>query len=176
MRNAMMALALAVAGTPALAGHSHDRVRLEDCLTAARSLRAGDFVKVEYLAFSDEGHAAYEIEVRDADGREWEFECSTVTGQIQEIEQEVDSPKDPLFAARMKVTEAEAIATATRLYPGDVEEVEYEIEANGAASYEFDIVDRYGVEFKVEVDATSGEIVEVQMEQWEIGAEASADR
>lgn len=153
------------------ADHSHKKVRLEDCLTAARAIRAGDFVKVEYLSFTDEGGAAYEIEIRDPDGREWEFECNVATGQIVEIEQEVDSPNDPLFKQQMKISEQEALKIATRLYPGTLKEVEYEIEVDGRASYEFDIVDKYGVEFKVEVDATTGEIVEVQLEQWEIGEE-----
>jgi uncharacterized membrane protein YkoI len=171
----MLILVLMTAtATPVMAGNSGKRVELEDCLKAATAIRAGDFVKVEYLAYTDEGESAYEIEVRDPDGREWEFECSATTGSIIEMEQEVESANDPLFKRHMKVSESDARNTALQLYPGTVEEVEYEIEANGAASYEFDIVDKYGVEFKVEVDAASGAIVEVQMEKWEIGEEDAA--
>ncbi len=50
-------------------------------------------------------------------------------------------------------------------------EVEYEIEENGDASYEFDIVNDKGVETKVEVDAATGKIIEVAIEEWEIGIE-----
>ena len=161
-------------GTDVYAGHPHKKVRLEDCLVATKAIRAGEFIKVEYLSFTDEGEAVYEIEVRDPDGKEWEFECSAVTGQILEIEQEVDSPNDPLFKKHMKVSEEEARKIATAVYPGTIEEVEYEIEFNGMPVYEFVIVDKYGVTFKVEVSAATGEIVEVQMRQWKIGVEGSA--
>lgn len=171
MNKYLVVVLLIAFGTDVYAGHPHKKVRLEDCLMAAKAIRVGQFVKVEFLNYTDEGEAAYEIEIRDPDGKEWEFECSASTGQIIEIEQEVESANDPLFKKHMKVTEEEARKTATQLYPGKIEEVEYEIEANGAASYEFDIIDKYGVEFKVEVDAATGEIVEVQLEQWEIGEE-----
>ncbi|HSR63544.1 MAG TPA: PepSY domain-containing protein [Gammaproteobacteria bacterium] len=154
------------------AGHGYGGPdKLEKCLMAAQAIRAGSFVKLEYLGFTDEGTSSYEIEIRDPDGNEWEFECSTRTGEILEIEQEVDSPESPLFKRNMKISEQQARKIATDLYPGTIEEVEYEIEANGDASYEFDIVDKYGVEFKIEVDATTGDIVEVQIERWEIGEE-----
>lgn len=76
----------------------------------------------------------------------------------------------------MKVTEEDAKATALKAYPGVIEEVEYEIEANGDASYEFDIVNSKGVETKVEVDATTGKIIEVAIEEWEIGEETDERR
>lgn len=49
--------------------------------------------------------------------------------------------------------------------------MEYEVESEGYASYELDIQDTGGTEFKVEVNATNGEIVEVLVEEWEIGQE-----
>lgn len=153
------------------AEHSQAPGSLESCLTHVTEIRAGDFIKVEYLGFADEGGAAWEIELRDIDGKDWEFECDAGNGDIIEIEQEVDSPDHPLFKHRVKVSEDEARDIALRLYPGTVQEVEYEIESNGMASYEFDILDKYGVEFKVEVDATTGEIVEFQLEKWEIGGD-----
>jgi uncharacterized membrane protein YkoI len=55
--------------------------------------------------------------------------------------------------------------------PGEIVEVEYEIESNGNASYEFDIKTDKG-EVKLEVDATSGKIVEEkQTEIYQIGKE-----
>jgi uncharacterized membrane protein YkoI len=163
-----------LAALPALAGHGgHDP--LEGCLKEVRAIRPGDVVKVEYLGFTDEQKAAYEIEVRTDNGQEWEFECAARSGTILEFEQEVDSPTHELFKRHMKVSEDQARKIATELYPGEIVEVEYEIEANGDASYEFDIEDRWGVEFKVEVDAATGAIVEVQIERWEIGAEDTAD-
>lgn len=158
---------LTIAALPALAGHGGG---LEKCLHAASAVRPGQFAKVEYLSVTDEGGTAYEIEVAASNGTDWEFECDD-RGRIIEMEQEVDSAKHPLFAAKMKVDEATARATALRLYPGTIDEVEYEIEMNGDASYEFDVIDEFGVEFKIEIDATTGDVVEVQVESWEIGIE-----
>lgn len=168
---ALAALTLTVVAPSAPAGHGHRGASLEDCLAAASAVRKGAYVKVEYLVHADEGQPAYEIEIRDGAGREWELECGAHTGAILEIEQEADSADDPLFKANAKVSEGDARATASKLYPGKVEEVEYEIEANGDASYEFDIVDADGTEWKVEIDAATGKVVEVQVEKWEIGEE-----
>ncbi|MEM1187564.1 MAG: PepSY domain-containing protein [Pseudomonadota bacterium] len=145
---------------------------LEDCLKAAQTIQSGDFIKLEYLDPSAEGEPAYEIELRTAEGREWEFMCDAEDGTIFEIEQEAESADDPLFKAGMKVSLADAQKKVLALYPGEIEEVEYEIEANGDASYEMDVVDGNGTEFKVEVSAATGEIIEVAVEHWEIGEES----
>lgn len=160
---------LAGFSTAAFAGHGHGD--MEKCLKTVSKIKSGDFVKVEYLSFTDEGVPAYEIEVRDGDGNEWEFECSARDARIMEMEREAESADDELFKKKMKVSEADARATATGLYPGKVEEVEYEIEANGDPSYEFDIVDSDDTEWKIEVSTVTGEIIEVQVEEWEIGEE-----
>ncbi|MBT2969179.1 MAG: hypothetical protein B6D72_00130 [gamma proteobacterium symbiont of Ctena orbiculata] len=145
---------------------------LDDCLHAASQIKAGDFVKVEFLNPSAEGRPTYEIEVRAANGREWEFMCDAENGMIYEMEQEVESADDPLFKKNAKVTAKQASDTVLELYPGKIEEIEFEIETNGDASYEIDVVDEGGTEFKVEVDAASGKVIEVHVEQWEIGEEA----
>jgi len=103
---------------------------------------------------------------------EWELMCDRSTGTIYEIEREVTSTSDPLFKKNMKVNEDAARKAALALYSGKVVHTEYEIEANGAASYEFDIFERPGVTYKVEVDATTGEVVEVSIEKWDIGRES----
>lgn len=170
-----LAMALAAPTLPFLVhadtGAGHHGSSLETCLMAAQSIQAGDFLKLEYLDPSARGAPAYEIELRAASGREWEFMCDVATGTIIEIEQEAESADDPLFKAKATVSLEEAMATVLRLYPGEVEEVEYEIEANGDVSYEIDVVTEGGTEFKVEVDAASGAIVEVGVEKWEIGEE-----
>ena len=74
------------------------------------------------------------------------------------------SVDDEAFKKNLKVTEKEAIAIALKAHPGTVQEVEYEIEENGDASYELDIVDNKGVETKVEVNAANGKIIEVTTE------------
>lgn len=153
-------------------GDGHHGNSLETCLASAQEIQAGDFLKLEYLDPSAEGAPAYEIELRAANGREWEFMCDAATGVIFEIEQEAESADDPLFAAGVKVSLEDAKATVLGLYPGEIEEVEYEIEANGNASYEMDVVSEGGTEFKVEVDAATGAIIEVAVERWEIGEES----
>ena len=152
-------------------------IRLQACLDAAQSIKAparpGDFTKVEYLDPAEGGVAALEIELTDANGQEWEFMCNAHTGAIYEIEREVESAADPAFKAKMNVSEQAAIAAAKAFVGQDAElgEVEYELESNGAASYEFDLYSG-GTEWKVEVDAATGEVIEVHVERWEIGAEA----
>ncbi len=177
MRNGTAVLVLSpvllLGASAAWAGHDHrgHKGSLEACLEAASEIKSGEFAKVEHLSVTDEGTPAYEIEVHTDDGGQWEFECDARTGSIVEMEQEVESAGDEPFAGRAKISEKEAIRTAKGLYPGTVQELEYEIESDGAASYELDIRDSGGTEFKVEVDATSGKIVEVQVEEWEIGQE-----
>ena len=151
-------------------------VRIETCLQAAAAVVPGEYVKVEFLAPSAEGVPAYEIELRDARGREWELMCNAINGQVFEIEQEVESAGDPLFSAKAKVSEAQALDTVLKLYPGVVREVEFEIEGNGDPSYEIDVMNEDGTEFKIEVDAVSGAIIEVAVERWEIGEEDSERR
>ena len=110
----------------------------------------------------------FEIELADANGQAWEFMCDARSGQIYEIEQEAASTSDARFNA--EVSEEAARQTVLDLYGGTVVEVEYEIESNGGSSYEIDVY-AGGTEWKVEVDAATGAIIEVHVEQWEIGVE-----
>lgn len=153
-----------------------ETVRVETCLIAASAVKTGDYLKVEFLSVSPRGVPTYEIEIRGTDGREWELMCDALTGTIYEIEQEAGSDSDPLFRERAKVSEQEARDKALSLYPGTIEEVEYELESNGDPSYEIDLVSSDGTEFKIEVDAVTGEIIEVSIEAWEIGQESSERR
>jgi uncharacterized membrane protein YkoI len=99
--------------------------------------------------------------------------CEADDGVIYEIEQEAASADDPLFKQNVKVSEQQARQTVTDLYPGTIKEVEYEIETNSDSTYEIDVVDEERTEWKVEVDAASGDIIETHIEQWEIGYEAN---
>ncbi|MDC9729545.1 MAG: PepSY domain-containing protein [Methyloprofundus sp.] len=147
---------------------------LEKCIAAIQKQKSGELIKLEKL--NAEGKAVYEFELEDVNGFEWEFMCDVNSGKIIEVESEVSSTNSLAFKSKMKVTEEDAKATALKAYPGVIEEVEYEIEANGDASYEFDIVNSKGIETKVEVDAATGKIIEVATEEWEIGEEADEKR
>ncbi len=162
------ATALLFCGAQGLAGESDS---LEACLKAANAVKPGAFVKVEKLAVVQGGEPTYEIEIRDRDGAEWELMCAVEDARIYEIEREVRSADDPAFRSRAKVPPQAAANTALAMFPGTIQETEYEIEANGDPTYEFDIVSNDGREFKVEVDAVTGRIIEVSVETWEIGEE-----
>jgi uncharacterized membrane protein YkoI len=146
------------------------KVSMEQCLEAALAKKDGEVVKLEFK--TERGTPTYEFEIAGKDGKSWEYECGANTGKITEEEQEVDSPDDPLFKAKMKVGEEEAKKIALEKHPGEIVETEYEIESNGDASYEFDIKTADGKEVKMEVDATTGKIVEDDEEEiYQIGQE-----
>jgi hypothetical protein len=134
-----LVLVLFAAVPVGFAQSARDTVHIETCLVAASAVKAGDYPKVEYLAVSPRGVPTYAIEVRGTDGREWELMCDAITGTIYEIEQEAAGSSDSVFQEQAKVSEEEARAKALSIYPGTVEEVEYELESNGDASYEIDI-------------------------------------
>jgi uncharacterized membrane protein YkoI len=164
--------ALATAPVIAKGGHGHHGEGLHKCLKAASKIKDGYYQKLEYLTMTATGARTYEIEIKDKNGVEWELMCDIRHGDIYEIEREVETASDPLFKKHMKVDEKTAANTALELYPGNLVHTEYEIEADGSASYEFDIYDKPGVTYKVEVDASTGEIIEVNIEKWDIGREA----
>ncbi len=144
--------------------------QFEKCLAVALEERSGQVVKVELK--NVEGNKVYEFDIRGIDGSDWDVACNALRGVISEVEREVDNVNHPLFKVKAKVNEADARETALAIYPGEIVEVEYEIESNGDASYEFDIDTKIaGQQMKIEVDATSGEIVEAHREIWQIGLE-----
>ncbi len=147
---------------------------LESCIQAVKKEKSGDLVKLEKLSVAGKG--AYELELRDSNHQEWEFMCDADSGKVTEREAEVADPNSLAFKKNVKVTEEDAAAIALKANPGTIEEVEYEVEENGAASYEFDIVNDKGVETKIEVDAASGKVIETATEEWEIGEEADERR
>ena len=147
------------------------KVSIETCILAAQAVHKGSMVKLEVKL--EKGISTYEFDIESPDGTAWDIECNGRTGKITEIEQEVKNADDPLFKAKMKVTLEEAKQIALKAYPGKISdnEIEYEIEANGDASYEFDIHMASGKEMKVEVDASTGKIVEANEELYQIGRE-----
>jgi len=155
--------------TVAMADKHSNPHQFDKCMAAALEERPGDIVKVEFK--NEQGAHMYEFDIRGIDGSDWDVECNAHRGLISEIEREVDSVNHPLFKAKMKVSESDAREIALAIYPGVIVEVEYEIEPNGSASYEFDIDTTLNQQMKVEVDATSGEIVEANRELWQIGLE-----
>lgn len=164
-------LALAFTSS-AMADHGTIKPKAYDslgkCVVAALSKHDGKIVKLEMK--SEQKMAVYEFDIESADGTAWDIECDVKTAKVTEVEQEVKQD-DAKFVAMAKVSEADAKATALAAHPGTIAETEYELEPNGKASYEFDITEADGEEVKVEVDASSGKIVEVSYEVYQIGVE-----
>lgn len=141
----------------------------ESCLQTALQARDGQVVKVELKLEND--REVYEFDIRTLDGKDWDVECLKATGELIELEQEVDHPNHPLFKRNVKFNEEEARKIALKRFPGEIIEVEYEIESNGASSYEFDIDTYQGDEIKIEIDAATGKVVETNQELWQVGLE-----
>lgn len=171
LRKSIVIVALmAGVGPVAAAEFAHGARPFEDCLGAALTRQPGRVVKVEFKVTAA-GRNVYEFDVQGADGRSWDIECDADTGAVIGVEREVDSAADAQFAAQPRITEAEARATVAPTHPGEIEEVEYEIEEDGGATYEFDVAGRNGEQTKVEVNAANGEIIEVDQERWQVGFE-----
>ena len=156
----------------AIAEHASIKPNANDslgkCVVAALSKHDGKIVKMEMK--SEQKTAMYEFDIESADGTAWDIECNVKTSKVTEVEQEVKAD-DAKFKALAKVSEADAKATALAAHPGNVAEVEYELESDGKASYEFDITEADNEEVKVEVDATTGKIAETSYEVYQIGKE-----
>lgn len=159
------------ASVPAMAAFDMPKTQasMETCLQAALAKRDGEVVKLE---FKDErGVPVYEFEVLGKDGKSWELECDANKGAITEEEEEVDNADHPLFKAKAKISLEQAKDIALKAHPGTVTEIEYEIEADGGASYEIDIQTAKG-EIKLEVDAATGKIIEDnEREVYQVGKE-----
>ncbi len=106
-----------------------------------------------------------EIDVKGADGVKWEFKCDKATAVILEKEQELPNADHPAFTALKKIDEAQARKIALEAHPGTITKVEYEIEKDGTATYEFDIKTGDGREMEVEVDAATGKIIKAEEDE-----------
>lgn len=154
----------------ALADHNTLKPKAYDslgkCVKAALAKHDGKIIKTEFK--SEDKKGVYEFDIESADGSRWDIECDAKSSKVTEIEEEVKAD-DARFKSIAKITKAAAEATALAAHPGTVVETEYELEADGKASYEFDIVEADKEEIKVEVDAVTGKIVEVSYEAYQIG-------
>ncbi len=144
-------------------------VSIETCLDAALDTIPGNPRKVELKLEGDDPVYEFDIEAK-ADGNTYNVECNAEEGFVTEIEREVTAD-DAVFQRLAKISEAEAEKLATSIHPGKVVAREMEVGFDGDATYEFDIQSIHGYEVKVDVDATTGEIEEANIEIYEIGSE-----
>jgi uncharacterized membrane protein YkoI len=158
--------------SPVIIAATFDIGDINGCMAAAHKAKENtNFLKLEELLYKKE--IIYEIEARDPKGVVWEFECRAEGGgTIFKVTREVESPTDPLFKDAGGVSEEDARAKALAEVPGTLVETEYERAIPGNALYEFDIIGKHGQITRVEIDAISGEVIAVLLEEWEISWEA----
>jgi uncharacterized membrane protein YkoI len=139
---------------------AEDKPGSDACRKAVSELAKGEIVKMELE--NEDGVDLYEIDVKSADGVKWEFKCDKASAKILEKEQELPNADHPAFTALKKIDEAQARKIALEAHSGTITKVEYEIEKDGAATYEFDIKTSDGREMEVEVDAATGKIIKAE--------------
>ncbi|MCX4189147.1 PepSY domain-containing protein [Methylophaga sp. OBS3] len=165
----MQAVILALLATTSVQAEAFDKTKdsFEICMQGVLLEKPGQIVKVEKKL--EDGMYVYEFDVRGDGGLDWDIECVQATGEVWEVEQKVQNPNAPIFKSKVKIGEKAAGKIALKTYPGIIREVDYEIESDGTAVYEFDIDTTDGREMNVEINATTGEIVEANEEIWQIG-------
>jgi uncharacterized membrane protein YkoI len=138
------------------------------CQAAVQRIFPG---KVDNISAKQENrHLVYEFEGTAADGGKWRAECNAITLKVTETEREV-AATDPTFAKQVKVDEATARGMSVSAFPGKVVATRHIIESDGTAVYEFDIASAQGALVRIEVDAASGALVEVNPVIWSVSAE-----
>ena len=142
-------------------------VRFETCLKAAWKEQPGRVSAAELQ--SQFGIPQYNFDIESSDGGKWLIECNAATGVVTEVEQIVGRT-NPLFKDQVRISEGDVRTKVSRFFPGQVIYMQYVIEANGQAMYDFNVKikgsDRI---MKFEVNATTGEVEAPGPVLWEIG-------
>ena len=169
MKKTLLVLSV-IAATTAQAEH-HKKVELSDidkCYMNAVEKYPGHVLSMESEIEKD--RLIYEFDIMTKDGREIEVECDAKNHTLHDFEVEYKKG-DITFTKAVKISESEAEKIALEKYNGKIVDREYSME-NGKPAYEFDIyVANKGHEYEVEIDAVTGEILEVEMELYDIGSE-----
>jgi uncharacterized membrane protein YkoI len=138
------------------------------CQTAVQRIFSGKVRNVS--AKRENRHLLYEFDGTAPNGTKWRAECNAITLQVTETEREV-AATDAAFAKQAKVDEATARAMSVSAFPGKVSATRYILESDGTAVYEFDIASGRGFLVRIEVDATTGAVVELNPVIWSMPAE-----
>jgi uncharacterized membrane protein YkoI len=132
------------------------KVSMESCVKAALAEKPGEVIEVEGEV--EAGMPMFEIDIAGADGRRWELMCDGITGRIVAVKQESGDAKAPPRVAGPVLTEAEARKVALAARPGEVMEVEYEVESDGRPKFEYEIRAPDGTFWEVEIRGDTGEV------------------
>lgn len=143
---------------------------LDKCFLAAQQKYGGHIVSLEREI--ENGEAVYELDIKTKDGREIEVECMLNTTELS-VEEEIEVAKDdPKFLNAVKISAQEAEKIALDNTPGKVTEREYAFEGD-IPVYEFDIYsEKLGHEVEIEINGLTGEIMETEIEIYDIGEDS----
>lgn len=139
---------------------------IESCAKAALARMPGTLLRAT-LRSTTEGRI-WEFTIRRAAGKPQELLCADAAGTLAEPEAQSTSEADPGFKAAAKIDVATAEARALEAKPGTVEHMERRLGAEGLARYRIAISNDEG-RYRVDIDASSGELVEVSRELLQIG-------
>jgi len=141
---------------------------IDKCVSAALGKYPGHILTMESEV--EDNRVVYEFDIKTKAGQEIEIECDAINHTLGDFEVEL-AGDDPKFTSAVKLSEQEAKDIALKKYNGNVVDVEYAME-NNVPTYEFDIfVKDKGHEFEVEVNGLTGEIIETEIELYDIGLE-----
>jgi len=175
MRKIILALSVAGFSMNTFAAHTEDDIKkvltsdLDKCFIAVHKKYEGHIVSLEREV--EDGQAVYEFDVKTKDGKELEIECNVATAELSDEEVEV-AKDDKKFTSAVKISAGEAEKIALENTPGKVTEREYAFEGD-LPVYEFDIYsEKIGHEVEVEINGVTGEIMETEIEIYDIGEDS----
>jgi uncharacterized membrane protein YkoI len=139
---------------------------LDSCVASSLAKHPGKIVSL--ASETEDGKKQFELDIKGNDGLNWEVECDAKTGKINRVEQEL-RPDSAEFKSKAKIRLDNAIKLALDKYPGNVVNIEYDLEDDGEMSYEFIIVTNGGETIEIEVDAVSGKLAGFETVHYRIG-------
>lgn len=139
---------------------------LDTCVNASLAKHPGKIVSL--ASETEDGKLQYELDIKGSDGMNWEVECDAVSGKINRIEREIN-PGSKEFKSKAKIRLDAAMKSALDKYPGQIRNIEYDLEDDGEISYEFIIETAEGKLIEIEVDAVSGKLAGFETVNYRIG-------
>ena len=175
MKKIIPFISIALFSVPTFGAHSEDDIKkalttdLDKCFIAAHQKYEGHIVSLEREV--ENGQPVYEFDIKTKDGQRVEVECNPLTGKLSDEEFEVEKG-DKKFKKAVKISPQEAKKIALENTPGKVVEKEYGFEGD-IPVYEFDIYSKdKGHEIEVEINGITGEVMETEIEIYDIGEDS----
>ena len=171
----LLGIAITSLSLNSFAAHSEDDIKkslttdLDKCFIAAHQKYEGHIIALEREV--EDGKPVYEFDIQTKDGKRVEVECNPLTAELYDEEVEVKK-NDKTFKKAVKISAKEAEKIALENTPGKVVEREYGFEGDTPV-YEFDIYSKdKGHEIEVEINGLTGEVMESEIEIYDIGSDS----